>query len=113
MYTRKYKLVCEGEPKMNRFRIVTTQGLSFEQLMKTYNTQIPKGFITATDDYFDNTRWEITSVWENKSDFVEAQKHPYRKMFWTRFEHEAFVHEIDLQVIDGETGEVSKPLAID
>lgn len=112
MYIRKYKLICEGEPKMNRFRIVVTAGMTFAQLMKNYNAKL-KGFIEAKDDYFDNDRWEITTVWENKSDFDEAQSHPMRKMFWNRFEMEAFKHEIKLQVIDGDTGEVTEPLSFD
>jgi hypothetical protein len=82
MYERKYKLVCEAEPKMERFRIVTTQGLPFAQLMKNYSVKMP-GFISATDVHYDNERWEITTVWESKKDFDEAQKHPMRKMFWT------------------------------
>lgn len=112
MYKRQYKLICEGEPKMNRFKIVVTQGYSFEQLMKNYSTKL-KGFVTATDDYYDNERWEITTIWESKADFDEAQKHPMRKMFWNRFEMEAFKHEIKLQVIDGDTGEVFEPLSLD
>lgn len=113
MYKRMYKLICEGEPKMNRFRIVTTSGLSFEKLMKTYNQKMPKGFVSATDDYYDNERWEITTLWESKEDFEEAAKHPLRKMFWSKFEFEAFKHEINLQVIDGDTGEVHEPLSLD
>mgnify|MGYP003350259808 FL=1 len=113
MYTRQYKLVCEGKPNMERFRIIGTQGLSFEQLMKRNNVRPPPGFISAKDDHFDNERWEITTVWESKQAWEEAIKHPMRKWFWNRFEVEAFKHEIDLQVIDGDTGEVSRPLAFD
>lgn len=112
MYTRRYKLICEGEPKMNRFRIVTTQGLTFEQLMKTYSTKL-KGFISATDEICDNQQWEISTTWESKEAFDEAQKHPMRKIFWNRFEMEAFKHEIKLQIIDGDTGEVFEPLSLD
>jgi hypothetical protein len=112
MYVRQYKLTCEGEPKMNRFRIVATMGMTFEQLMKNYSTKI-KGFVGATDDFYDNQQWEITTTWQTKSDFEEAQKHPMRKMFWNRFEMEAFKHEIKLQVIDGDTGEVFEPLSFD
>jgi hypothetical protein len=112
MYERKYKLVCEAEPKMERFRIVTTQGLPFAQLMKNYSVKMP-GFISATDVHYDNERWEITTVWESKKDFDEAQKHPMRKMFWNRFEMEAFKHEINLQIIDGDTGEVYEPLKLE
>ena len=51
MYTRQYKLICEGPENMERFRIVTTQGLSFQQLMKKNNVN-PSGFISATDNVF-------------------------------------------------------------
>lgn len=101
MYTRVYKLKCTEEPKMNRFRIVTTQGLPFAQLMKNYSVRLP-GFVSATDDHLDNERWEITTVWESKEKFDEAQKHPYRKMFWNRFEMEAFKHAISLTITDSE-----------
>jgi hypothetical protein len=112
MYERKYKLVCEADAKMERFRIVTTQGLPFSQLMKNYSVTIP-GFISAVDDHFDNMSWEITTTWESKKHFEDSSKHPMRKMFWNRFEMEAFKHEINLQVIDGDTGEVYEPLKID
>jgi hypothetical protein len=98
---------------MERFRIVGTQGYTFEQLMKKNNVKPPKGFISATDDYFDNSRWEITTVWENKESFEESLKTPMRKWFWSRFEFEAFKHDIKLQVIDGDTGAVTEPLSID
>lgn len=111
MYTRSYKLICEGGPKMDRFRIVTTQGMTFAQLMKTYNANL-KGFVSATDTHCDNERWEITTVWESKQHFEDSAKHPMRKIFWNRFEFEAFKHDIKLQVIDGDTGEVFEPLAI-
>lgn len=109
MYIRNYKLLCEGEPKMKRFRIVTTQGKSFEQLMKTYNS-IPMGFISAEDIVFDDAKWEITTCWESKIHFENAQKHPLRKMFWTRFELECLRHDIKLIVQDGDTGEIFEPL---
>ena len=53
MYKRFYELKCMEEPKMKRFRIVTTQGLPFEQLMKNYSVRMP-GFISAVDTYFDD-----------------------------------------------------------
>ena len=111
MYTRQYKLKCENEnkPVMERFRIIATQGMSFEALAKRNNVKV-KGFLGATDDYFDNMRWEITTKWESKADFEEAIKHPMRKMFWHRFEMEAFKHELELVVIDGDTGEEFRPL---
>jgi len=112
MYTRKYQLNCEGQPNMKRFRIVTTQGLPFAQLMKNYSVKIP-GFVSAEDDVFDDTTWHITTTWETKSDFDEAQKHPFRKMFWIRFEMEAFKHDLKLVVIDGDTGESYEPLSLD
>jgi hypothetical protein len=112
MYVRQYKLICEGPANMERFRIIGTQGLTFEQLMKRNNVKPPTGFISATDDHFDNTRWEITTKWETKADFEEGIKHPMRKWFWNRFEMEAFKHDIKLQIIDGDTGEVYEPLAI-
>jgi len=33
------------------------------------------------------------------------------KIFWNRFEMEAFKHELKLVVIDGDTGETYEPLA--
>jgi hypothetical protein len=110
MYTRQFKLICEGEPKMKRFRIVTTQGKTFQQLAKSYNVSSP-GFISATDDVFDDTRWEITTTWESKECYDNASKHPLRKMFWNRFELECLRHDIKLVIIDGETGESFEPLA--
>ena len=110
MYTRKFKLICEAEPKMKRFRIVTTQGKTFEQLAKAYNVKSP-GFISASDDFFDDTRWEITTVWETKDHYEKASQHPLRKMFWNRFELECFRHDIKLFIIDGDTGETFEPLA--
>jgi hypothetical protein len=112
MYTRQYKLICEADPKMERFRIVNTQGLTFEQFMKRNGLKPPVGLVSATDDHFDNERWEITTTWESKAAFEEAAKHPMRKWFWNRFEMEAFKHDIKLQIIDGDTGEVYEPLAI-
>lgn len=112
MYTRYYKLKCLEEPKMQRFRIVTTQGLKFEQLMKMYSVRMP-GFISAEDTHFDNERWEITTTWESKEKFDESQKHPMRKMFWTRFELEAFKHDIELLVTDGDTGETINLTSLD
>jgi len=105
MYTRQYKLICDSEPKMKRFRIVTTQGKTFEQLAKTYNV-IPSGFISATDDFFDDTRWEITTVWETKEHFDKASNHPLRKIFWNKFQLECIRHDIRFIVIDGVTGEM-------
>lgn len=107
MYKRNYKLTCMGEPKMKRFRIVTTQGLPFEQLMKNYSVRMP-GFISATDIQFDEGHWEIETEWESKEKFDEAQKHPMRKMFWSRFEVEALRHDINL-VMTSSDGEVWKP----
>jgi hypothetical protein len=112
MYTRQYKLKCLDKPKMNRFRIVTTQGLPFEQLMKNYSVRIP-GFVSALDEYFDDERWDIATSWTSKKDFDEAQKHPMRKMFWNRFEVEALRHDIQILIIDGDTGEVYAPLSLD
>jgi hypothetical protein len=112
MYTRYYKLSCEAEPKMKRFRIVTTQGLPFAQLMRNYSVTIP-GFISAVDDHFDDERWEITTTWESKDKFDQAQKHPMRRMFWTRFEVEALRHDIKMVVIDGDSGESYEPLSLD
>lgn len=113
MYKRHYKLVCEGPANMDRFKIVTTQGHTFEHLMKKNNIKPPAGFIEAVDDYYDNTRWEITTIWEDKESFEAAQKHPLRKMFWNRFEFEAFKHDLKLVVTDGDTGESYEPLSID
>jgi len=113
MYKRHYKLVCEGPANMDRFKIVTTQGHTFAHLMKKNNIKPPAGFIEAVDDYYDNTRWEITTIWENKESFEAAQKHPLRKMFWNRFEFEAFKHDLKLVVTDGDTGESYEPLSID
>lgn len=113
MYKRHYKLVCEGPANMDRFKIVTTQGLTFATLMKKNNLKPPPGFIEAIDDHYDSTRWEITTVWESKKDFEEALKHPLRKMFWNRFEMEAFKHDLKLVVIDGDTGESYEPLSLD
>lgn len=110
MYKRCYKLVCTGSPKMDRFRIIATQGLKFNQLMARYNVKF-SGFIEAIDDYCDNERWEITTVWESKESWEKAMQHPYRKMFWNRFETEAFKHEIDLTISDS-LGEIIKPLEI-
>jgi len=112
MYTRQYKLICEGEANMNRFKIVTTQNLSFTQLMKNYSVSVP-GFISAVDDHFDNERWEITTQWENKAAWEKAQQHPLRKMFWNRFEMEALKHDLKLVVIDGDTGVSFEPLSLD
>ena len=112
MYTRQYKLMCEGPENMERFRIVTTQGLSFQQLMKKNNVN-PQGFISATDDIFTNQNWEITTTWESKNHFEESLKNPMKKWFWNRFETEAFKHEIKLLVIDGDTGEITEPLSFD
>lgn len=109
MYKRTYNLKCMGEPKMNRFRIVTTQGLTFEQLMKTYSVNMP-GFVKATDSYFDNERWDIETEWESKEKFDEAQKHPMRKMFWSRFEVEALKHDINM-IMTSSDGEVWEPFA--
>ena len=108
MYIRRYKLKCREEPKMDRFRIVTTQGKTFAQLMKSYSVKL-SGFIDATDDHLDNDRWEITTKWESKTHFDDAQKHPMRRMFWNRFEVEALRHDISLLIIDGDTGEVTNP----
>lgn len=108
MYTRRYKLVCQGQPKMDRFRIVTTQGLKFNQLMKNNNVKF-SGFIEAIDEFCDNQRWEITTKWESKQDWEKAMQHPMRKAFWKRFEMEAFTHEIDLTITDS-LGEIIKPL---
>jgi hypothetical protein len=110
MYKRHYNLLCEGEAKMNRFRIVTTQGLSFSALMKRNNAKIA-GFIEAQDNHYDNEKWEITTVWEDKASWEKAQLHPMAKIFWNRFEMEAFKHELKLVVIDGDTGETYEPLA--
>jgi heme-degrading monooxygenase HmoA len=112
MYKRYYKLTCLDEPKMKRFRIVTTQGLPFEQLMKNYSVRMP-GFISATDTHFDDERWEIETIWESKKHFDDAQKHPMRKMFWTRFEVEVLRHDIQFIIIDGDTGESFEPLSLD
>lgn len=112
MFVRKYKLICEGEPKMKRFRIVTTQGKTFEQLAKSYNVQ-PTGFLGANDDVFDDVNWEITTTWQSKQDWETASKHPLRKMFWSRFEIECFRHDIKLIIIDGDTGETYEPLSLD
>lgn len=109
MYKRQYKLSCMGEPKMKRFRIVTTQGLPFEQLMKNYSVKMP-GFISATDITFDDDNWEIETIWESKEKFDEAQKHPMRKMFWNRFEVEALKHDIKL-VMNSSDGEVWEPFS--
>ena len=113
MYIRQYKLICEGPENMERFRIVTTQGLSFEQLMKKNIVKPPAGFISAIDDVFTNQNGEITSTWESKNHFEESLKNPMKKWFWNRFEFEAFKHEIKLLVIDGDTGEVIEPLSFD
>jgi hypothetical protein len=112
MYTRQYKLICEGPENMERFRIVTTQGLSFQQLMKKNNVN-PSGFISATDNVFTNQNWEITTTWESKKHFEESLNSPMKKWFWNRFETEAFKHEIKLLVIDGDTGEITEPLSLD
>ena len=112
MYTRQYKLICEGPENMERFRIVTTQGLSFQQLMKKNNVN-PSGFISATDNVFTNQNWEITTTWESKKHFEESLNSPMKKWFWNRFETEAFKHEIKLLVIDGDTGEITEPLSFD
>jgi hypothetical protein len=113
MYIRQYKLICEGPENMERFRIVTTQGLSFQQLVKKNNLKPPAGFISADDDIFTNSTWEITTKWESKKHFEESLKNPMKKWFWNRFEFEAFKHEIKLLVIDGDTGEVTEPLSLD
>ena len=107
MYIRQYKLICEGPENMERFRIIGTQGLSFEQLMKKNNVKPPAGFISATDDVFTNNKWE------SKKHFEESLKNPMKKWFWNRFEFEAFKHEIKLLVIDGDTGEITEPLSLD
>ena len=112
MYTRTYQLSCEGPANMERFRIVTTQGYTFESLMTKNNLKPPPGFIKATDDHFDATSWIITSHWIDKESF-EAAQHPMRKLFWNRFEMEAFKHDLKLVVIDGDTGESYEPLSID
>ena len=112
MYTRQYKLICEGPENMERFRIVTTQGLSFQQLMKKNNVN-PSGFISATDNVFTNQNWEITTTGESKKHFEESLNNPMKKWFWNRFETEAFKHEIKLLVIDGDTGEITEPLSFD
>ena len=112
MYTRQYKLICEGPENMERFRIVTTQGLSFQQLMKNNNVN-PSGFISATDNVFTNQNWEITTTWESKNHFEESLKNPKKKWFWNRFETEAFRHDIKLLIIDGDTGEITEPLSLD
>jgi len=109
MYIRYYQLKCMSEPKMKRFRIVTTQGLPFEQLMKNYSVKMP-GFIRAVDTQFDDESWEIQTEWESKEKFDEAQKHPMRKMFWSRFEVEALRHDINLVMTSNE-GEVWKPFS--
>lgn len=107
MYIRSYKLICMGNPKMKRFRIVTTQGLPFEQLMKNYSVRMP-GFIRAVDTFFDDQRWEIETEWESKEKFNESQKHPMRKMFWSRFEVEALKHDINLTMMAND-GEIWNP----
>jgi heme-degrading monooxygenase HmoA len=108
MYVRQYKLKCRDKHNMDRFRIVTTQGKTFAQLMKNYSVRLP-GFIEAVDDHVDNESWEITTKWESKVHFEESQKHPYRKMFWNKFEVEALKHDISLLIIDGDTGQVTNP----
>ena len=113
MYTRTYQLSCEGPANMERFRIVTTQGYTFESLMTKNNLKPPSGFIKATDDHFDATSWIITSHWIDKESFEAALQHPMRKLFWNRFEMEAFKHDLKLVVIDGDTGESYEPLSID
>ena len=45
--------------------------------------------------------------------FEESLKNPIKKWFWSRFEFEAFKHDIKLLVIDGDTGEVTEPLSVD
>ena len=112
MYTRYYKLKCLEEPKMKRFRIVTTQGLPFEQLMKNYSVRMP-GFVSAEDTFFDDERWDITTTWVSKEKFDESQKHPMRKMFWSRFEVEILRHDIKFIIIDGDTNEEFEPLSLD
>ena len=112
MYVRYYKLKCLEEPKMQRFRIVTTQGLSFAQLMKQYSVRMP-GFVSAEDTHFDNEQWDITTIWESKAQFDEAQKHPMRRMFWSRFEVEILRHDIQFIIIDGDTDEHFEPLSLD
>lgn len=108
MYIRFYKLKCRNEPKMNRFRIVTTQGKSFEELMKTYSVNMP-GFVSAEDTCFDNEKWEIKTIWKSKQNFEDAQKHPMRKIFWSRFQSEIVKHDIEFIIIDGGTGEKVLP----
>ena len=71
------------------------------------------GFISATDTHFDDERWEIETIWESKKHFDDAQKHPMRKMFWTRFEVEVLRHDIQFIIIDGDTGESFEPLSLD
>lgn len=109
MYKRKYILECQGEPKMVRFKVITTQNKSFQQLMRENNVRA-EGFLDAQDDYFDNTRWEITTVWENKEKFIKAQSHPYAKIFWNRFVREAKIHQLDFTAIEVDTGIETKPL---
>ena len=109
MYTRHYLLECKNGPKMNRFKIIATQGKTFEQLMKSYNVKIP-GFVSASDDFSDNDKWEITTNWETKDHYLEAMKNPYRKMFWNRFEMEAMKHDINM-VMTASDGEVWEPFA--
>ena len=99
MYTRTYQLSCEG--------------YTFESLMTKNNLKPPPGFIKATDDHFDATSWIITSHWIDKESFEAALQHPMRKLFWNRFEMEAFKHDLKLVVIDGDTGESYEPLSID
>jgi len=112
MYIRKYRLVCTEGPKMKRFKVVTTQNLSFSQMMRRYN--IPtSGLINVVDDHFDDELWEITSEWESKEAFEKSQQHPYRKMFWTRFELECHRHGIRFFITDGDTGEETEPFSFD
>jgi len=112
MYKRNYRLICEEEKNMKRFKIVTTQNLSFQQLMKRYNVPAP-GLISVNDDHFDEGRWEISTVWESKEASEKSQNHPFRKMFWTRFEIECHRHDIRFTIIDGDTGEESEPFSLD
>lgn len=112
MYTRKYKLICTEGPKMKRFKAVTTQNLSFSQMMRLNNIPIT-GLINVIDDHFDDELWEITSEWESKELFEKSQQHAYRKMFWTRFEIECLRHGIKFFITDGDTGEITEPLSLD
>jgi hypothetical protein len=94
---------------MNRFKILATQNKTFQQLMKENNFKA-EGFVDAVDDYFDNTKWEITTTWEDKDKFLAAQQHPYARIFWNRFVREAKIHELDFTAVEVDTGIETKPL---